>query len=359
MAGTFHSLRISELRRETAEAVSIAFEVPPELEAAYAFQPGQYVTLRAAVNGEEQRRSYSICAAPHEGELRIAVKRVDDGVFSRHAHGELREGGAIDVMTPEGRFILPPSQGASRNIAFVAAGSGITPVIGMIKHLLETEPRSKVLLIYGNRRADGIIFRAALDELKDKHIERFLLHHVLSREERDAAVHSGRLDAEKIKALAQSSFGGARIDCAALCGPAPLIDEAAQAFIELGVPEAAVRRELFAPPKTQARRAAEKAERPAAALQGKPLGITLAGRAHAIDILDDETVIEAAQRHGLDVPFACKGGMCCTCRARITEGSVAMDANYSLEKWEMEAGFVLTCQSRLTTDSAKVDYDAL
>ena len=355
----FNTLTVSDLRRETSGVVSVALAVPPELAQAYAFKPGQYVTLRAVIGGEEQRRSYSICAAPHEGELRVAVKKAGGGVFSSFVHDHVRTGDRLDVMQPDGRFTLPDYAGEARIIAAVAAGSGITPVISIIKHVLETEPQSQVLLIYGNRRAEDILFRAAIDELKDRHIRRFMAHHVLSGEARDSAVHSGRLNAEKIAALIRSSLAGARIDAAVLCGPAPLIDEAKQALAEAGVPADCIRQEFFAPPKTQARVAARRAGAARPGLAGRPLQVAFAGRVHAIDILDSETVIEAAQRHGLDVPFACRGGMCCTCRARLVEGEVAMDVNYSLEPWEIDAGFVLTCQSRLISASAKVDYDAL
>lgn len=357
MAIEFHTLKVADVRRETPEAVSIAFAVPPELAEAYRFHPGQHLTLRKSNGAGEIRRSYSICTGLDDGELRIAVKKVEGGVFSCWANDALKAGDAIDVMTPQGRFGMAPDPQAARNYLAIAAGSGITPVMSLIRTVLAREGKSRFALIYGNRTAQSIIFKDALEDLKDRFLDRLAVHHVLSRERQELAQLSGRIDAEKIEGVLRGIGAPADIDAVFLCGPGGMIEEAKAALLSVGVPADRIHVEYFsvdgspvAP--SVARAASTETETPVATAH-----ITLHGLQHDVPMRDGETVIDAGLRAGLDMPYSCRGGMCCTCRAKLTEGEVRMDQNYSLEPWELEAGYVLTCQSHPVTAKVTLDYD--
>jgi ring-1,2-phenylacetyl-CoA epoxidase subunit PaaE len=361
MPPRFHTLTVREVRRETPEAISIAFDVPPALRDDYRFAPGQHVTLRARISGEECRRSYSICSGLDDGELRVAVKTVAGGRFSTFANRGLRPGDPLDVMTPMGRFTVPLDPGAARTYLAVAAGSGITPILSIIKTVLAREPRSRVLLLYGNRTTGSILFKGELEDLKDRYLGRLTVLHVLSRETLDVPLLSGRIDAAKLGTVLKRVLPARSIDHAFLCGPYGLIEEARAALEARGLPPERVHVELFTP--------ADDAHRPAGALGAHPADaagadhaaeaeLVLGGRRHRLGLLAGETIIEAAHRAGIEAPYSCKGGMCCTCRARLVEGEVRMATNYSLEPWELAAGFVLTCQSRAVSDRVVVDYDA-
>jgi ring-1,2-phenylacetyl-CoA epoxidase subunit PaaE len=356
----FHRLAVADLRRETANAVSIAFAVPVDLADAYAFEPGQYLTLRTTIDGEEARRTYSICSGLDDGELRVAVKEVDGGLFSSFANASIKKGDAIDVMTPIGRFTAPLDVQAERVYLAVASGSGITPVMSHIKSVLTREPKSHFLLIYGNRSSRDIIFKEVLEDLKDSHLGRLTVHHVLTREAQDIPLLHGRLDAGRIKTLVQASFPAQKIDHAFLCGPQGVIDAAKTALAKLGVPQRRVHVELFTPSLPSA----SPASRPLRKAQGgKALAaiaeatVKLDGATHRFPVAAGEGVIDAGLRAGLELPFSCKGGMCCTCRAKLVSGTVEMVQNYSLEAWEMEKGFVLACQSRPTSAEVTLDFD--
>jgi ring-1,2-phenylacetyl-CoA epoxidase subunit PaaE len=357
MTAHFHALTVRDIRRETDDTVSIAFDVPGELAEAYRFQHGQYLTLRARLDGEELRRSYSICTGVDDGDLRVAVKRVDGGRFSRYASEALKVGDPIEVMTPMGRFTAPLDPAAARHYLAIACGSGITPVMSIIRTVLAREPLSQVTLIYGNRTASSIIFKSALEDLKDRFLGRLAVHHVLSREASDFAIAQGRIDAAKVEALTRllpRDAAGRFATHAFLCGPQAMVEETRATLERLGLPAEAIHTELFttdgAPPRPAAPR------RPAAT-NGLPLAIRLDGAVHTIAMDPDETVVDAAIRHGLDLPYSCKGGMCCTCRAKLVSGDVAMDQNFSLEPWELAAGYVLTCQSRPNPGSGPVSVD--
>jgi ring-1,2-phenylacetyl-CoA epoxidase subunit PaaE len=353
-APRFHTLTIADVRRETDDAVSLAFAVPAQQKRAYAFLPGQYLTLRATVAGEDIRRSYSICSGLDDGELRIVVKRVPGGAFSNFVHDNLKPGDGVEAMTPAGQFTLPPAEGA-RTIVAVACGSGITPVISHLRTVLAREPMSQFVLLYGNRTGRDIIFAEALAGLKDRYLGRFSLTHVLSREMQDPPVLHGRLDRGRIEVLLR---GVPAIDHALLCGPAGMMDEATLAFAALGVPAERVHREYFTPGEgSQAvpppRPTAPPAEPTAIA------EIVIDGRHHEVPLPEGVSVIDAARAQGIELPFSCKGGMCCSCRARLVSGKAEMAVNYSLQPWEIAAGFILTCQLRPLTPRLVLDYDAV
>ncbi|MCX7382370.1 MAG: 2Fe-2S iron-sulfur cluster-binding protein [Alphaproteobacteria bacterium] len=348
----FHTLTIANLKRETADCVSLAFTVPDHLRAAFAFAPGQYLTLRATIDGEEVRRSYSICTAPADGELRVAIKHVADGVFSHFANTRLATGDTLAVMPPEGRFGAPLAEGTTLAIA---AGSGITPILAILKATLAASPTANCVLLYGSRTVADIIFRTELEDLKDRHLGRLAVTHILSREAQDVAVLNGRIDAAKLRALLPTLITPAAVDLAYLCGPGALIDTATATLFALGVAPARIRAERFTP-STPSR------PRPAIPAGGAEAPFATAtiihdGKSNDIPVAAGEPILEAAIRAGLDLPWSCRGGMCSTCRARLTEGAATMEQNFSLEPWETDAGYVLTCQAHPTTPHVTVDYD--
>jgi ring-1,2-phenylacetyl-CoA epoxidase subunit PaaE len=354
-APRFHPLAIREIRRETPDAVSIAFDVPADLRADYAFEQGQYLTLRTTLAGEEVRRSYSICAGEGDGELRVAVKEVEGGAFSTFANRDLQPGTTLDVMTPMGRFGASTRAAKGGHAVFFACGSGITPILSIIRTRLERDHEARLTLFYGNKNSASILFREALDDLKDRHLGRFSVHHILTREAQDIDLLNGRLTPEKIALLVKTLGGIEAVDDIYLCGPEEMTRAARGVLEKMGAETERIHVELFStgtPPSAGARKATVKADH-----QGIPLAITFDGQSHQIGLQQGETVLEAAERAGLDVPYSCRGGMCCTCRARITDGTAAMDVNFSLEPWEVDAGYVLTCQCRPTGERLAVDYD--
>lgn len=353
MASRFHSLTIGDLRRETPDAVSLAFSVPPQLRAEYAFTPGQYLTLRATIDGEDIRRSYSICSGLDDNELRVAIKHVTGGAFSTWANEHLRIGDALDVMTPDGRFGVPIEPRSSRTLVAFAAGSGITPVLSIARTALQRET-GRFFLFYGNRTTAGIMFREQIEDLKDRYLSRLAVFHVLSREQQDMAVLNGHLDAEKLGLVMRSLVPLASVDQAFVCGPQPMIEGLEKALADLGMARHRIHVERFTP-----------------GVGGRPPPVTVApdakpkaiatiiseGARFDIPIAEGEAIIDAAIRAGRSLPYSCKGGMCCTCRAKLIEGRVEMTVNYSLEPWETDAGYVLTCQSHPITEHVLIDYD--
>ena len=347
----FHELEIEAARRETPDAVALSFAVPPELEKAFAYRPGQYLTLRHVFDGLKERRSYSIASEPGAG-LMVAIKKVEGGRFSTFAQG-LKPGDRVEVAPPEGRFVL----GDQRDILLVAAGSGITPMVAIASHALAAGAR--VTLVYGNRDTGHIMFREAMDALKDKYLARFTLIHVLSREEQDVPLLNGRINGERLAGLARAgAIDMGSVKAAFLCGPGEMIEDVETSLRDLGLAPAAIHQERFttegeAPRPTRSRTAQ------AAAQAGVAVEVILDGtRRHFMLQEEDDSVLAAATRQGLELPYSCKGGMCCTCRCRITEGAAEMATNYSLEPWEQEAGFTLACQARPTTPRIVLDFDA-
>jgi ring-1,2-phenylacetyl-CoA epoxidase subunit PaaE len=352
----FHRLTIADVRRETAEAVSIAFAVPEALAERFAWTPGQYLTVRATVGGEAVRRCYSICSGLDDGELRIAVKRAAGGRFSAWATTSLRPGDVLEVMPPEGRFGAMAEPDGPRLLLGIAAGSGITPVLSILRTVLAREPGCRFVLLYGNRDSASIMFREALADLKDRHLGRLSVLHVLSREQQDVAALNGRLDAAKLAAVLPSLAAPAAIEAAFVCGPPGLAEDAVPALQGLGIAPWRIQVERFtlAGEPMATRRAASPAPAPAAAATAT---LTYDGKTTTVPMAAGEAILEAGERAGLALPWSCRGGMCSTCRARLVEGEVTMAQNFALEPWELAAGYVLTCQSRAISSHVAVDYD--
>ena len=355
----FYPLRVKDVRSETADCVSVALEVPQELEAVFHFQPGQYLTFRTQLGGAEVRRSYSICTSPKDGELRVAIKKVTEGRFSTHANETLQPGDELEVMPPMGRFT--PRPGVGKHYVAFAAGSGITPVMSIMKHVLETEPDSDFTLVYGNRNRNTIIFREAIEGLKNKHLQRLRVYHVLSRELMDVPLFNGRIDGAKAADFCKSLLNAGQMDEVFLCGPEEMILGVREALVGLGVPSGNIHLELFASPdqpkvahKAWEATHARKDEGPVS-----QVSITLDGTTFEFELpYNGLNILDAALQQGADLPYACKGGVCSTCRAQITEGKVEMEVNYALEPDEVAKGFVLTCQSHPRTAKVVVDFDA-
>lgn len=353
----FFPLTVASVARETPDAVRVSFDVPAELATTFSFKPGQYLTLRRiGEDGIEIRRSYSICSGPGDA-LAVGIRVVSGGAFSSFANADLTPGQSLDAMPPEGRFVA--EAGGDETYLLIAAGSGITPMMAIASATLSASDTSQVTLVYGNRSADTIMFRQELNAMKDRYLTRFRLIHVLSREEQDVELLNGRIDAEKLSALGQTgAISPQTADRIFLCGPGGMIDGAEIALAGLGVDPSKIATERFTPADggTVVPRSAQAAE---VAEDGVEITVMLDGRRHRFSLgADDPSVLDAATRHGLDLPFSCAGGMCCTCRCRIVSGSAEMAVNYSLEPWEISAGFTLACQARPTSSSLEVDFDA-
>ena len=349
----FHPLRVAAIDDLTDDAVAVTFTVPEELADDYVFAHGQHLNIRG---GDDVRRSYSICTPPSSRVLRIGVKKLPGGAFSEGVLGQLRVGDELEVMTPSGRFTTQLDAAARKTYVAIAAGSGITPVLSILAAILEGEPRSVVTLVYANRTHGSVMFLDEVHDLKDRFPARFQIIHVLSRESHDVELFSGRLDGPRLRGILDALIPAADVDDWFLCGPQQMVEELRVTIADSGGDPMRVHTELFhADPVPRA---------PVAALAGGAEGaarvtIRLDGRSSDLDLRpDDVAVLEAALRVRPDLPFACKGGVCGTCRAKVVEGSVAMDVNYALEPEEVERGYVLTCQSHPTSERVVLDYDA-
>jgi ring-1,2-phenylacetyl-CoA epoxidase subunit PaaE len=353
MASRFHSLTIADVRRETADAISVAFAVPEALAAEYAFVQGQHITLRAYVDGVELRRSYSICAGIDDCELRVAIKLVPGGVFSRWAARSLRVGAALEVLTPEGRFHTPLAPEHCKHYLAFAAGSGITPILSLIKTTLAREPASRFTLVYGNRRQASVMFHEVLEDLKDRYLSRFALYHVFSQERQDVGLFNGRLDAAKVRAFVDTLLPVDTIDEAFICGPGGMIDDVEATLLSCGLVHDHIHTERFGMPVPGGGPRVEAGDAPQARI-----GLMLDGMQREVEFRDGHgSILEAALAAGVELPYSCKGGMCCTCRAKLLEGRVRMDKNYSLEQRDLDTGFVLICQAHPLTERVVVSYD--
>ncbi len=350
----FYPLSVREIRHETRDAITVVFEVPEALEEQFRFIQGQYVTLRATISGEEVRRSYSICSAVQDGMLRVAIKRTPGGVFSNWAIEHLKPGDSVEVMPPEGRFHVQLSPAHEKHYVAFAAGSGITPVLSILKTTLLTEPNSSFTLFYGNRASSTVMFREELAELKDRFMDRFSLIHVMSREHQDVDVLNGRIDGEKSELLLRQFCRFEGIDTVFLCGPQEMVDEVCDRLKALGFPESKIKIELFTVKESE-RRSKEKD----ASIAGAECQVELVvdGIRQSFSMGKDETILDAALRRGIDLRHSCKSGVCATCRAKLVGGQVDMEANYALEDNEIARGFILTCQSHPVTDQVSVDFD--
>jgi ring-1,2-phenylacetyl-CoA epoxidase subunit PaaE len=353
----FHPLRIAEVRRETADSVSLTFDLPAELAEAFAFQAGQHLTVRAEIGGEEVRRNYSVCAAPGDGELRIAIKQIADGVFSGWANRALAAGATLEAMPPHGAFTWSFDPAASRRYVAFAGGSGITPVLSLLRTALRDEPGSRFTLFYGNRSTAQVMFLEELAGLKNRFMDRLEVYHFLEDEEEDTELFNGRLDAAKVDDVLAALVRTEDPDAFFVCGPGPMMDAVEAALLARGVGREKILLERFITgPLSEAQAAA--ARRMAEDARGRRLTVVLDGRRSKIDFdAEKGSILESARAAGLPAPFACKGGVCATCRARVVSGKVEMKANYALTDAELAAGFILTCQAVPLEDGVVVDYD--
>lgn len=354
----FHPLTIKEIIKETSDCVSVLFDVPNELKPEFQFTQGQSLTMRAMINGKEERRSYSICTSPLENKLKVAIKKVEGGLFSTFANEQLKKGDVLDVMSPVGKFNTPLlSSNKKKYIAF-AAGSGITPLLSIIKATLATEPNSTFTLVYGNKSRASIIFFEELEGLKNKFINRFNIIHILSREKTDAAINFGRITKNKCFDLTQKLIDITVADEFFICGPEEMIFAVKHFLESKGVQETKIHFELFTTPGGKKvvshKLKTENNEGPQSNIT-----IKLDGRSFdfTIPFNSDDSILDVAMQQGADVPYACKGGVCCTCKAKLLEGEVTMDVHWGLEHEEIEQGYILTCQSHPVTEKVVIDFD--
>ncbi len=363
MSPLFHPLRVRAVEPDTAEAVIVTFEVPPDLRQTFGFTQGQYLTLRKQIDGVDLRRSYSICAGVDDGELRVGVRKVHGGVFSNWINAHLQAGDQINVMAPQGRFFVPIEPAAHRHHVGFAGGSGITPILSILKTVLAREPHSRFTLVYGNRTLQSTMFKEEIDDLKNRYMARLVLLHVFSDEQTDAPINMGLLNRDKIAALLTSVLPAAGIAHAYICGPFQMNDEAEAALLAAGVPENRIHIERFG------------VAVPAGAAAAAPIGAVLhqarPGDAESARIVivrdglrreinfrrDQPSILDAASAAGLEVPFSCTSGVCGTCRAKVLEGDVRMERNFALDRAEVAAGFVLTCQAHPVTPFVVLSFD--
>lgn len=354
----FHDLKVVDVRRETEDTVSVAFEVPEDLKEAYGYEAGQYLTLRQEIKGEDVRRSYSICSGEDEPELRVAIKKVPKGKFSTYANGELKVGDTLKVMTPIGGFTTEINAQTDKNFVFFAAGSGITPVISLIKTILHRAPKSSVTLIYGNKGVESVIFREELENLKNQFMNQFSLMHVFSREKIGNTLQDGRLDENRILKIHEAILKGQEVDEIFVCGPEPIIYAVKDAYGKLGFDKNKVHFELFTTPGEGDKEKSKVQHRDQGPRIDANVKVILDGEETLLDLdSDGDSILEAAQKAGADVPFSCKGGVCCTCKAKVLKGTAKMEVNYALEDDEVEDGYILTCQAHPTSDELIVSYD--
>ena len=353
----FSPLRIKEIRKETADCVSVVFDIPDTLKPDFQFKQGQSLTLRVMINKEEVRRTYSICSSPLDNECRIAIKKVEGGLFSTFANEQLKKGDILEVMQPVGKFYTELDPAQSKNYVAFAAGSGITPVLSLIKTTLATEPFSSFTLVYGNKNRGSIIFFEELEGLKNKYMERFNLIHVLSREKTDSPISFGRITADKLTDL------GRLVDYTAtdeffVCGPEEMIFCVKDYLTGTGIDKKKIHFELFTSPGQ--RKSSAHSQQTTDSGTKSQITIKLDGRSFDFELSlnSDTTILDAALKKGADLPYACKGGMCCTCKAKLLEGEVMMDVHWGLEEEEVEQGYILTCQSHPKTEKIVVDFDA-
>ena len=357
MSVHFHALKIAEIVPETSEANSIRFEIPDELRDEFAFRAGQHLTLRATIDGEEVRRNYSLCTAPTEGDWMVTVKRIGGGLFSNWVGDRLKAGDTIEVMVPHGSFTTEFASANRRHVVAIAGGSGITPVMSLIKTLLREEPESRFTLLYGNRDSSSIIFLEALAALKDKYLGRLEIYHFLDQEEQDIELFNGMLNRERLEeAITHLVPDAPVVDGWFICGPGPMMDAAEAALLDRNIAKERIHIERFT-----ADRPSDAVSREMAQLQtqaeGVTVSVTLDGRTRRVPFAEGN-ILDSARAAGLPAPFACKAGVCATCRAKVTKGKVEMAARYGLTDEEIAAGYILTCQSVPAGEGVAVDYDA-
>ena len=359
----FHDLPVSNITPEAAGAVAITFQVPENLRSGFNFKAGQFLTLRASINGNDVRRSYSISSSQNSyvqnGTLEVGIRPVQGGVFSNWAASQLKVGDVLRVMPADGRFIVQRPRAIHR-VGF-AAGSGITPILSILASTLEEQTESKFTLVYGNRRMDSVMFNEALQDLKDRYPNRLTLIHVLSRQAQEVPLLEGRIDEAKVKEIVSSLLPAASMDEVFICGPEAMIEATEKALLEVGVPARNIRTERFTSPTLEALPAdARKQVVLGHAPESKgyvSLTVVLDGKMHQMQMSTTDKILDVALAAGLDLPYSCKGGVCCTCRAKVMQGSVVMEKNFTLEKWEAEQGFVLSCQAKPTSKEVVMSFD--
>ena len=353
----FYKLATKDIRRETPDCVSVSFEVPDELKESFKFNQGQSLTMRTTLNGEEVRRTYSICSSPLDKEWRVAIKNVECGTFSSFANLHLKNGDVLEVMQPIGSFYTELNQSQKKNYLALAAGSGITPIISIIKTTLALEPMSSFTLVFGNRNKNSIIFKEELEALKDKYLQRFRIYHILSREKTEFSLNSGRIDLNKITELSKL-INYNIMDEIFICGPEEMIFQTKEFLEQKGIDRKKIHFELFTTPGRKSANGRRQTATEKEQGQKSKVSVKLDGVMFDFALgYDSESILDAALKQGADLPFACKGGVCCTCKARLTEGEVSMDVHWGLEDEEVEQGYILTCQSHPKTERVIVDYD--
>ncbi len=350
----FYTLKINDLKRETADCVSIAFDIPNELKTKFQFKPGQHITTKAIIDGEDIRRSYSLCTSPDETDYRVAIKQVENGKFSTFANNEIKTGDSMEVMPPSGHFFAKIDANHAKKYVGFGGGSGITPLMSIIKSVLVHEPNSTFTLIYTNRNEASIIFNSELKALEAKYAERLKVYHVLENGNSNTD-YSGYLSQEKIQKYSNSIFNKNEINEYFLCGPAPMLDVVTAALESLDIPKEKVRLELFT--------AADSVENDSNSVEheivSSEITVIVDGDEYTFQLDTNESILDAAEKEDIDVPFACKGGVCSTCKAKVEEGEVRMDKNYALEPEELENNYVLTCQAHPVTDKVVLDFDII
>jgi ring-1,2-phenylacetyl-CoA epoxidase subunit PaaE len=350
----FHSLKVVDVIRETADAVSVAFEVPADLKQEFKYKQGQYLTLKFNIKGEEVRRSYSICSSPvEENELRVAIKKVKEGRVSSFINDNTKVGDVIEVMTPMGNFFTEMNSSNKKNYVLFAGGSGITPMLSILKTVIKSEPNSRIILLYGNNDESSIIFHKQIEHLAIANSDRLNIVHVLnSAPPGHPELLKGMMTKDKNIELIKNYVDTSADNEYFICGPGPMMENVVAALKELKINESQIHIEYFTAPVN-----AEDIKPSINATTGASAKIIIDGDEHVVALEDNETILEAALRIGLDAPFACQGGSCCTCRALLQDGKVEMAVNYALSASEVKQGFILTCQSRPTTDNVVVNYD--
>jgi ring-1,2-phenylacetyl-CoA epoxidase subunit PaaE len=355
MSSHFHSLKINQVVKNTNDTVVVTFDVPEQLKSKFHFKQGQYLTVEKEINGALVRRSYSICTSPFDNQLSVAIKQVENGIFSTYANNNLKQGDILQVMEPNGKFYTELTVDAQKSYLTIACGSGITPIISIIKTILVSEPNSQVTLVYSNSKKQSIIFLEALEALKNKHVGRFQIIYLLSREQTESPINFGRIDEQKLTQL-QKLIDYQKVDDFFICGPETVILNTKAFLVSKNINEKQIHFELFGTQKNTKQKT--QSDSVINTVDNSEVSIIVDGRTLTFNIGNkNQNILDAALAQGADLPYACKGGVCSTCKAKLIEGKVHMDINYALEKEEVEQGYILTCQSHPTTSKVLVDFD--